>query len=897
MIEDAPFPYVGRVAEIGRCRRLLRKAPAAEAGLNILVTGDRGVGKTRFMQEVMNQAKGLGFKHFFHHCQKWDRYRPFTTIASVIRLLLGRPPAWTPRNLETVSKTVSEFSPDLHLDTLEAELLYWLLGATAVSEHIQNLDDRSRKGMVSRLVGNLLRSQLRRQPFLLLAIDDLHYSDSFSSNFLVSSVMGKGVVLLASAASSVSLRFRREVEEIPIKPFDKEEMKTLLVKRFGVDFPSETFIPELLRSTGGNALYLVQLLTPIPTGEEAASELARMLEDSRLFRTFEIVLARLRKLDARSLELIQIASVIEDRFPLPILKRMTEPQFPLKAPLKQLSSHKLGWVEKHKGTDFFRFQHGIVREAAYSLLGDHRRQSLHSKCAEVVKRYYRKSPDKRLMTIAYHHDKAGERQKAAEAYLEAGRHFYRLGDLPLAEEAYRLSERLHDDREEKLRAMASLIRVLDHESKVDESFEVAQRFFDSDPPPRMQAEVLGSMARLHGVTGSLVKAAEYGERAVKLAEECGAESELASACIALAPVFAYMGRISDALSYGGRGYGLAEKLGDRGQTAAALNSLAIVNAIDGSLQEARNLFERVSEIWQQMDHLHYAATGQINVAIAMTEMGEFEEAVKRFTQAIDLFEKMGAVENCALAKHYAAAALMETGEYRKGFATLESAISLFATVGRSPEASGASHLLKASYLLKMGKLEEAIPELDKGWSILSQEGRWRDKAWVVDVRLEAAILQGDVEPSLKETEEFLEEARRGEVKAIYQSALLTRLRAVLEAGQLDKAEEVSEFLDKLGFSGQNPRNEALAKALLSHLAADKGDFTTARKLLDEAVGSGRLSTECRGHANLWLAEGLLSAGKSTEATEHLNTAREIYTDLVREGYRRRELDMIEEMMV
>jgi tetratricopeptide (TPR) repeat protein len=273
----------------------------------------------------------------------------------------------------------------------------------------------------------------------------------------------------------------------------------------------------------------------------------------------------------------------------------------------------------------------------------------------------------------------------------------------------------------------------------------------------------------------------------------------------------------------------------------------------------------------------------------MTEMGDYEEAVKRFAEAIDLFEKMGAVENCALAKHHAAAALLELGEYTRGFAMLESAISLFETVRRSPGA-GASYLLKASYFLKMGRTEEAISHLEKGWEILAEEGRWRDKALGVEVRVEAAILSGEMERALEESGNFLEEARRGEVKAIYHSALLTRLRVLLDAGKTDEAREVADILSQESDIGQNPRNEAISKLLLSRLSAINHDFTAARRLLDEAVSSGRLSAEMCAQAYFWLGEALLASGDSEEAEKSLATAKDKYSTLVSRGYREGELE-------
>ncbi len=281
MEEVKEFPFVGRVAELAHCIRLLRKAHTSDELLTVLVSGERGIGKTRFVQEAAKKSQSLGYRVLLHHCQKWDRHNPFATISALLRLLLGKPPGWVPRSIETMTRTISELFPKLLLGKQVKELLYWLFGGSKLSDCVSNVDEYSRRGILTRLFNEILEQQLQRRPFLLMAVDDIHHSDEFSRSFLLSAVLRKGVAFLISAPSSAAPSFQREAKEVTIPPFSEDEVGLLLTIRFGRAFPAAQFVPELLRITQGNALHLVQLLTMVPVNKAAPDILSKMLEKER----------------------------------------------------------------------------------------------------------------------------------------------------------------------------------------------------------------------------------------------------------------------------------------------------------------------------------------------------------------------------------------------------------------------------------------------------------------------------------------------------------------------------------------------------------------------------------------------------------------------------------------
>jgi tetratricopeptide (TPR) repeat protein len=443
--------------------------------------------------------------------------------------------------------------------------------------------------------------------------------------------------------------------------------------------------------------------------------------------------------------------------------------------------------------------------------------------------------------------------------------------------------------------VAGLITVLDTEGKTEECLRKAREFFKMIPSDRLRAKVLCTLARRHSMSGNLDKATECAKNAIEAGERCGEKSEIAKACAYLAGTLARMGHIREALTYGGRGYDIAEELGSERLLGLTLNALALVTAMDGNLQEAKRLFEETAQADEKTGYLHSAALARLNVAAAMSEMGECEEALERYREAIGLFEKMGALQSAAAAKYNAAATFIDLGEYRSGFSMLQDAFSLFRKT-KSTSGMGRSFVLMASFLLKMGRIDEALSVLEKGWRILMEEGHRTYKAFVLETRIECAILSEKIQKALDESKAFLEEAMQGEAKGDYHSALLIRLRVLLTTGHLSEAQNIANRMVKAGFSEQNPTAESSFKVALAHLAAMKGDFKKAENLFEEVLSTGRLNREACAEAYLSFGEAMLNAGRSQKAKPYLTKAREKYSVLVAGGYREHELNRIQELL-
>src|ERR1700729_1422030 len=77
-------PLVGRQAEFGRLRALLRDA-AAGSPVVALVSGDAGVGKTRLVAELSAQAREDGFAVLTGRCAELADTVPYLPLADALR--------------------------------------------------------------------------------------------------------------------------------------------------------------------------------------------------------------------------------------------------------------------------------------------------------------------------------------------------------------------------------------------------------------------------------------------------------------------------------------------------------------------------------------------------------------------------------------------------------------------------------------------------------------------------------------------------------------------------------------------------------------------------------------------------------------------------------------------
>ncbi len=236
-------PFAGRSAEMARLRELAGEVASTGVGRFVLVTGEAGAGKTRLCSEVARRLVDDRTASAWSRC--WDGR--------------GVPPLWPWPDL--VGELARQHGSPLPLVSSSA------------------LPDRF---ALFQLVVDQLRELVATRPAMVL-IDDLHAANDDAvllTRFIVRSLHRFPLLVVATWRTHASSRATapadldalvRDATVIDLHPFGVHEVASYLRALRDRDAPDEE-VAELLMATGGNPMYLVELVRRPGLGEGNRSE-------------------------------------------------------------------------------------------------------------------------------------------------------------------------------------------------------------------------------------------------------------------------------------------------------------------------------------------------------------------------------------------------------------------------------------------------------------------------------------------------------------------------------------------------------------------------------------------------------------------------------------------------
>src|SRR6516225_10925291 len=170
-------PLVGRRAELAQCRGALAAVAGGQGGAVIVVRGEPGIGKTRFVEELQSIGAELGFARHMGWALDFGVERGRGALGALVRSLLDLPRDALPGHVEDALAAVSAAESPATDDGLflrdlieapqpdEARRLYEAMDAAARA--------RGKELALARLVDRASR----RQP-LLMIVEDVHWADT-----------------------------------------------------------------------------------------------------------------------------------------------------------------------------------------------------------------------------------------------------------------------------------------------------------------------------------------------------------------------------------------------------------------------------------------------------------------------------------------------------------------------------------------------------------------------------------------------------------------------------------------------------------------------------------------------------------------------------------------------
>jgi len=133
-----------------------------------------------------------------------------------------------------------------------------------------------------------------------------------------------------------------------------------------------------------------------------------------------LLLARIDRLEEDVKRTLQLASVIGRSFLFKLLEAISDAERELDWHLAQLERADLVHEKTRLPELEYMFKHSLTQEAAYASLVRERRQEFHRRVANALEKIFAERQDEFLGLLAYHFDRAGEKEKAVDYLIRAG---------------------------------------------------------------------------------------------------------------------------------------------------------------------------------------------------------------------------------------------------------------------------------------------------------------------------------------------------------------------------------------------------------------------------------------------------------------------------------------------
>ncbi|AUX33501.1 MULTISPECIES: serine/threonine-protein kinase PknK [Sorangium] len=641
-LDDAPF--MGRELELGRLAELLQGAVCGEPRPAVVV-GDTGVGKSRLVAELLRSVEQTGTAIVaYGRCRELSGLIPY----SAIREALTQVALWLERHNDSRAARIRRLVSLVVAD--DAALLQGLVPELMRAVGLADEGGAIGPGGTRWIADLLLRllGAIAEEIPVVLAIEDVHWADEATQDVLlrISDQLGERPILLLGTArppfpgrgapgstlpppASAGLRGSpgsspmtprsagwlawKGVERLDLGPLPPEANRALLsaLGRGAGDDLVQELVRRVPLLAAGNPLFNIQVVRNMETegflqrGRGGALEISRADAHYRAPASVSDVLARsIEALDPTTVQVLGVAALIGRQFLRDDLVELgLFGPAEVDSALRDAAAHHICLSEDGGLTSF---SHDAAREQLAARVPPGDRGEVHRR---IARRIELRGGDPG--TLAHHVERAGELDRAAEAYLLAANEADRLQDPHGAsrrlKQALALLERLPLDPariELRARCAHELARVACLLGSTAEPLDLLRRTQGALPDtPLVTAALSSALSRVHYVRGEFADAVAHSRKALAA---IGASPELRPyQCLPaniLGRALCAAGKVGPATEPLRRGCELAEAAGEyielchsRGILCVALSQAGCYAEAEQSAADAARLAERLRD--------------------------------------------------------------------------------------------------------------------------------------------------------------------------------------------------------------------------------------------------------------------------------------------------------------
>jgi class 3 adenylate cyclase/tetratricopeptide (TPR) repeat protein len=420
--------YVGREAELAALHRHWQEALNGQSQA-VLIRGEPGIGKSRFIEQFLEQIEAADPDILFAHCNTFTADTPYFPLAEMLRHRLAITQLGSEQSLQLLAARLD----NLGLREEEAlpliarflfqdiDLQAWpVLNGLSLARQRKRTQDL----LIEVLIG------LAHDGPLLLVVEDLHWADASTIEFLehlFNSMDGAQILVLLSVRLEFRSPWEKQVNcnEIPLENLVTSQARGIIRNlASGKALPSEV-VRQICQRAEGNPLFLEEITLSVLASagvieRETLWELTQPFSADVVPASLEAALmARLDRLGSDR-NLLQLGATIGREFRLDLLATVAAIEIDAAEELMQqmVDQGFLRLIDNEPS--IYRFKHALIQDVAYQSLLRSTRQQNHARIAAVLAESFPDLARQRPELMAHHLSGAGRYTEAARLWLQAG---------------------------------------------------------------------------------------------------------------------------------------------------------------------------------------------------------------------------------------------------------------------------------------------------------------------------------------------------------------------------------------------------------------------------------------------------------------------------------------------
>ena len=736
-------PLIGRETELAMLRAAISGARTGQ-GCMIEIVGEAGVGKTRLLEALRDEAAGLRQLHAV--CETYTAHTPYSLWRELLREFMGlRRDDPDDVVAERLRNAVLSDAPDL---------LPWLslIGIAfdvqiAPTPEVELLAERNRRAKLHEVVGRFLQATIPDPT--LIEIENAHQMDAASAELLSSlaSTLGQRHWVVGVARRPPTDGFvapaLEKVTRITLETLSVQDALRIMQSSTEHHPLPMHVLSAVAERSGGNPQFLRDLLDAaiesrgvggLPASAEAAA------------------MARIDALTPQDRALVRHAAVFGLTFHPRMLSWVAEGgDWPLPGPA---TWERLQELFDEEGDGYLRFRRSLLRDTAYEGLPYKLRRRLHAAAATHLERET-ENPEEFAQILSLHYFIAGEYRSAWRYAVIAARSadevYAHVEAAELYSRALESGGRLPDVGNDELASVHESLadswnRAGDFR-KASDAYNAARQRVTRDA--LWQSRLLLKCSKMEQKLGKCTKALRWAARAGHAVEEVGGrEAALQATHVSAwyATVLQTQGRTGDAVKWAKRavseaeavddpealgaayfvmgwthnelGKGGAESLwqrsleafrraGNRPRQAGLLSNLGAALQWEGRWDEALSYYELGREESQKIGDVVDAELARINIAEILTDRGELEEAEKILLESLPRWRALEYRYFLGACLSMLGRVALRASRHVDALARLDEARAQFTHVGAEAEVLDVDARIAECHAL-MGKFDAAL---------------------------------------------------------------------------------------------------------------------------------------------------------------------------------------------